>query len=138
MEPSAQPGVHQNVHVDGNGNTVIVVGRDFISYSSDASASQPLPNATVKTGRAKSSRRWLGAPAGVLTSLTAAILAVTAPQSPLHSRISLIPTSVWPDGKTALCRDGWYSQSHHRSGTCSSHGGVARWRFAANDPFWRG
>jgi hypothetical protein len=28
---------------------------------------------------------------------------------------------------TAVCRDGSYSYSAHRSGTCSSHGGVARW-----------
>lgn len=24
---------------------------------------------------------------------------------------------------TALCRDGWYSYSEHRGGTCSGHGG---------------
>src|SRR5262249_53652195 len=30
-------------------------------------------------------------------------------------------------GATALCRDGTYSFSQHRSGTCSHHGGVARW-----------
>ena len=28
---------------------------------------------------------------------------------------------------TAQCRDGSYSYSRHRSGTCSHHGGVARW-----------
>jgi len=28
---------------------------------------------------------------------------------------------------TAVCRDGTYSHSGHRSGTCSSHGGVAQW-----------
>jgi hypothetical protein len=28
---------------------------------------------------------------------------------------------------TAQCRDGSYSYSQHRSGTCSHHGGVARW-----------
>jgi protein-S-isoprenylcysteine O-methyltransferase Ste14 len=28
---------------------------------------------------------------------------------------------------TALCRDGEYSWSQHRSGTCSGHGGVAEW-----------
>lgn len=28
---------------------------------------------------------------------------------------------------TAYCRDGTHSMSHHRSGTCSRHGGVARW-----------
>ena len=32
-----------------------------------------------------------------------------------------------PAGATALCRDGTYSYSKHRSGTCSHHGGVARW-----------
>jgi len=32
-----------------------------------------------------------------------------------------------PAGATAQCRDGSYSFSQHRSGTCSHHGGVARW-----------
>lgn len=32
-----------------------------------------------------------------------------------------------PDGATARCRDGSWSFSHSRSGTCSRHGGVASW-----------
>jgi Protein of unknown function (DUF3761) len=32
-----------------------------------------------------------------------------------------------PAGATAKCRDGTYSYSEHASGTCSHHGGVARW-----------
>ena len=32
-----------------------------------------------------------------------------------------------PAGATARCRDGTYSYSQHRSGTCSHHGGVATW-----------
>jgi hypothetical protein len=32
-----------------------------------------------------------------------------------------------PPGATAQCRDGDYSFSRSRSGTCSHHGGVARW-----------
>jgi hypothetical protein len=32
-----------------------------------------------------------------------------------------------PAGATAQCRDGTYSFSQTHSGTCSSHGGVARW-----------
>ncbi len=32
-----------------------------------------------------------------------------------------------PAGATARCRDGTYSFSQHRSGTCSHHGGVAAW-----------
>lgn len=32
-----------------------------------------------------------------------------------------------PAGATALCRDGSYSFSQSRRGTCSHHGGVAQW-----------
>jgi len=35
--------------------------------------------------------------------------------------------SAYPAGATARCRDGAYSYSLHASGTCSHHGGVARW-----------
>lgn len=32
-----------------------------------------------------------------------------------------------PAGATAQCKDGTYSFSQHRSGTCSGHRGVAQW-----------
>jgi uncharacterized protein YraI len=32
-----------------------------------------------------------------------------------------------PRGATARCRDGTYSFSQSRSGTCSGHGGVSKW-----------
>lgn len=32
-----------------------------------------------------------------------------------------------PAGASAQCRDGTYSFSQHRQGTCSHHGGVASW-----------
>ena len=32
-----------------------------------------------------------------------------------------------PDGASAQCRDGSYSFSTHRRGTCSHHGGVSQW-----------
>jgi hypothetical protein len=32
-----------------------------------------------------------------------------------------------PQGATAQCRDGTYSFSRTRRGTCSHHGGVAKW-----------
>jgi hypothetical protein len=35
--------------------------------------------------------------------------------------------SVAPKGATAQCRDGTYSFSRSRRGTCSHHGGVAKW-----------
>lgn len=36
-------------------------------------------------------------------------------------------SSTTPAGATAQCKDGSYSFSQHRRGTCSHHGGVARW-----------
>jgi hypothetical protein len=35
--------------------------------------------------------------------------------------------SASPKGATAQCRDGTYSFSKSRRGTCSHHGGVAKW-----------
>jgi len=43
--------------------------------------------------------------------------------SPAHTRSGQAPT-----GATAQCRDGTWSFSRHRSGTCSRHGGVATWQ----------
>lgn len=40
---------------------------------------------------------------------------------------SPVRTDSPPPGATARCRDGTYSFSQSRSGTCSHHGGVARW-----------
>jgi hypothetical protein len=36
-------------------------------------------------------------------------------------------SGVAPKGATAQCRDGSYSFSQHRRGTCNHHGGVAKW-----------
>lgn len=44
-----------------------------------------------------------------------------------------VPSPAWtadgqpPAGASAQCRDSSYSFSRHRQGTCSHHGGVARW-----------
>jgi hypothetical protein len=42
--------------------------------------------------------------------------------SPAHSKSGAVP-----NGASAQCRDGTYSFSQHRTGTCSHHGGVAQW-----------
>ena len=42
--------------------------------------------------------------------------------SPAHT-----DTGAAPVGASARCRDGSFSFSAHRRGTCSHHGGVARW-----------
>jgi hypothetical protein len=42
--------------------------------------------------------------------------------SPAYSDSDTIPA-----GASAKCNDGTYSFSQHRSGTCSHHGGAAKW-----------
>jgi len=53
-------------------------------------------------------------------------LAAAAALIPLHA-VAQQPEQPVPAGATARCRDGTYSFSRHRSGTCSHHGGVATW-----------
>lgn len=63
------------------------------------------------------------------------VVRTSHPQSPIkyytnsYGRRVQSPTyySSRPAGATALCRDGAYSFSQSRRGTCSHHGGVAIW-----------
>jgi hypothetical protein len=40
---------------------------------------------------------------------------------------SPVKAIIAPKGASAKCKDGTYSFSKHRSGTCSGHKGVSRW-----------
>ena len=40
---------------------------------------------------------------------------------------SPVKSEVIPKGASAKCKDGTYSFSKHRSGTCSGHKGVSKW-----------
>lgn len=40
---------------------------------------------------------------------------------------SPVKAVVAPKGASAKCKDGTYSFSKHRSGTCSGHKGVSKW-----------
>jgi hypothetical protein len=45
----------------------------------------------------------------------------------VHRPVKSNGSSGVPQGATAQCRDGSYSFSQHRRGTCSHHGRVAKW-----------
>lgn len=49
----------------------------------------------------------------------------TAP--PAAPPVKVAPIAGAPAAATALCNDGTYSESKHRSGSCSSHKGVKQW-----------
>lgn len=53
-------------------------------------------------------------------------LAPAAPETP-GSEVHFDAASGMPRDATALCVDGSWSSSQQRSGTCSAHGGVAKW-----------
>lgn len=46
-----------------------------------------------------------------------------APKKPKPGKVK----PAHPQGASAICRDGTYSYSRNRRGTCSHHGGVATW-----------
>jgi hypothetical protein len=92
----------------------------------------------------KAIRHILAAMLAVATPAVASSVAVTVAVTPvaaqargcgsgyyLNSRGNCVPrpvqSSTVPEGATAQCRDGSYSFSQSRRGTCSHHGGVARW-----------
>jgi hypothetical protein len=69
-----------------------------------------------------------------LADLPALLVAPPAPpRSYVNARGATVaapadsPDGRAPAGATARCRDGMFSFSHTRSGTCSHHGGVAQW-----------
>jgi hypothetical protein len=62
------------------------------------------------------------AAAAPAASTTAAKTSTATKSAPVASASNTDPT-----GASAKCKDGTYSKSQHRSGTCSSHGGVAEW-----------
>jgi hypothetical protein len=71
--------------------------------------------------------------AAVLALSTGCVTVAVQPQPLVLSEQSVLvvePSALVPEESlppTAICRDGAYSYSAHRSGTCSHHGGVAEW-----------
>jgi hypothetical protein len=58
------------------------------------------------------------------TSFAASSYYVNSTGQVVHVPVKAV---VIPKGATARCKDGTYSFSKHRSGTCSGHRGVSKW-----------
>jgi hypothetical protein len=119
MDKTDEARAQQNVSVKGDHNYVIVAAGDVVIEKH-------------KEPRRRTVSKPIGAYAArVVAFILVSLVGAPMPNSPLSRSIA------WPDGKSALCRDGTFSPSQTRSGTCSHHRGVAEWRFAADDPYWR-
>jgi Protein of unknown function (DUF3761) len=92
-----------------------------------AAKAKPATAATAPAPAAAAPAATPAAPAAAAPAAAGAAKSSTATKSaPTASAGNTDPT-----GATAKCKDGTYSKSAHRSGTCSSHGGVAEWLTAA-------
>ena len=80
----------------------------------------------TKAGNANKAACKGAAPAAT-TSMAAAKPAATASMSKAAATKPAAASAVTAANATAQCKDGTYSQSTTHSGTCSRHGGVAKW-----------
>lgn len=67
------------------------------------------------------------APAAAPAPMMAAKPAKAAKPAMAASAPAMAPTGAAPAGATGLCKDGTYTMSKTHSGSCSHHGGVAKW-----------
>lgn len=65
----------------------------------------------------------------IVVSATSTITPTQTPRPAAIVKPTIAPAAApqYPAGTTAICKDGTYSSSQHRSGTCSKHGGVQTW-----------
>ena len=109
-----------------DGTTSTATGRGACSghggvqkaVSSTAPAATP-PPASVAPPAASSPPATVAKPAATTSKSTAA--------SGAAASSTTTSGNTDPTGATAKCKDGTYSKSQHKSGTCSKHGGVAEW-----------
>ena len=67
----------------------------------------------------------------LLSCLAVPVLAQETPAAAPAAATPAVPAAAMPagpppDGATALCKDGTYTSTHHASGICASHKGVAK------------
>lgn len=86
----------------------------------------PAPATQVQYVQQAPAQKTYTAPAQAEPSLSNDNYYVNTAGNTVHSPAYTSDSSV-PAGASAQCRDGTYSFSQNRRGTCSHHGGVARW-----------
>ncbi|MGI8848484.1 MAG: DUF4236 domain-containing protein [Candidatus Dormibacteria bacterium] len=85
-----------------------------------------IPSQAVRTATPKATLAPTASPTPVPAAVPAAVPTPAPTAAPTAVPIAA-PTADPLAGVTAICNDGTYSYSAHRSGTCSKHGGVRQW-----------
>jgi len=118
---------------------LVILASLFISGCSDLSVNQnsnvqlqPLVNSGSQQTLPSSEQKEIYNTTTSVPDVSPSLAPVAAPNGTYENvngdqvpRPYVAPSA--PAGATAKCRDGTYSFSQHRSGTCSHHGGVAQW-----------
>ena len=106
-----------------DGTTTTSTGKGTCSGHGGIQKATKAKPAIAATAPAPAAAPAAAAPTTAATASTTAAKTSTATKSaPATTAGNTDPT-----GASAKCKDGTYSKSQHRSGTCSSHGGVAEW-----------
>ena len=125
----------------GNANKAVCKGAAAAGPATPAPAAAPVTKAaTATTARHYDCSKAGNANKAMCKGATAAPTASPAPSRPsvpmapaatrasvTHSSAPATTNAAGPNGATAMCNDGSYSHSAHRSGTCSGHKGVKSW-----------
>jgi len=108
-----------------DGTTSTTTGKGACSHhggvNKSAAASAPAA-ATPAPAAAPAAKAATPAPAATKPATTKAATTKAAPAATTTATAAGAPA-----GSTAKCKDGTYSKSKTRSGTCSRHGGVDTW-----------
>lgn len=134
---AAQPSLARNYDCSKAGNA----NKAVCKQATPAAAPAPSPTASKmpaerhydcsKAGNAnKAVCKGAAAPAATPAPTATSHPSAPAPSARPISAPQAAPSAsnpAGPNGATAMCSDGTYSHSAHRSGTCSHHGGVKTW-----------
>jgi hypothetical protein len=111
-------------------SVLVLLGVLFLpvrSYAQAAQQAQPSAAQTTQNDKSKASDKKPSTKAANAPSDKAASKPHYYTNKAGQRVQSPTKASAAPEGATALCRDGSYSFSRSRRGTCSHHGGVASW-----------
>ena len=90
----------------------------------------PVPSATIRpsaTFRSTDTPEPTGTTSPTDTTEPTATTSVDTPAPIATAEVETVPTSEYPAGAIAICKDGFVWVGEHRRGACSRHNGVRTW-----------